>query len=136
MKKRLRKKLGNRYDLLRRAKRQKNKRKGRRYLAYDLVPIGKTDKTKLNNDGYTSYSYATHWFVEVVPGSIHYKQPYIVYVSPTTSKSKSHSHVFLQVNTVENPDDILLLFHKIVEDMKNDCFWDADYAAIFHSGKG
>ncbi|MBN6205304.1 hypothetical protein JYK21_02480 [Ralstonia pickettii] len=130
MKKRLKKKLEKRYALLKQAKRQKYKKRGRRYIAYELVPMGETDKIKLENEGY-SYPFATHWFVEIATIFTYYKHPYVVYIYPSTSKGIGQGSLFLQVATAKNPEDIVLLFNKIVEDMKNDRFWDADYAAIF-----
>lgn len=108
------------------------KRKGRKYLAYELVPMSEKDKLKLVNAGYTDYQFATHWLVEIVPTSPFLKRrPYGIHISPTTNSGRSHMDIVLQVNGVKNPDDIIPLFNKIVEDMKNDSFWGSDYAILY-----
>ena len=67
MKKRLKKKLTSpKFNLIQQAKRQKLKRRGRKTIFYEMVPIGREDRLELEKDGHMGeYPYATHWFVEI-----------------------------------------------------------------------
>ncbi|MCU9613023.1 hypothetical protein OEV98_05595 [Caldibacillus lycopersici] len=108
-----------------------HKRKGKKYLSYELVPMGETDRIKLLNAGYNKYSNATHWFVEIVPSFPRRTRPYGIEIYPTTNSGKTDVNIVLQVNGVKNPEDIIPLFNEIVEDMKNDSFWGTDYATLY-----
>lgn len=131
MNKRLRKKLGNRHNLLHQAQRKKQKRKGIRHIEYALIPIGKVDKSRLDQEGYDlDYPYATHWFIEIAPSSHYYKEPYIIYVYPCTSKGRSDTNSFFEIIYAGKQDEVITVFEKTVDDMKNDrhiaSFWDSD----------
>ncbi|MFS0673587.1 hypothetical protein [Ornithinibacillus sp. 179-J 7C1 HS] len=127
MNKRLKKKMGNRYNLIKRAERQTHKRKGMRYIDYALIPIGEKDKLRFDQEGYDiDYPYATHWFIEIAPT----KYYYIIYVYPCTSKGRSDTNSFLSVIYAGKLEKVMLAFKKTVDDIKNDRhianFWDSD----------
>ncbi|WP_047980513.1 hypothetical protein [Ornithinibacillus contaminans] len=131
MNKRLKKKLGNRYNLLIRAQRQKQKRKGMRHIEYALIPIGEKDKSRLDQEGYDlDYPFATHWFIEIVVSTHFYKEPYIIYVYPCTSTGRSDTNSFFEVIYAGKLDEVITVFEKTVDDMKNDkhiaSFWDSN----------
>jgi hypothetical protein len=66
LKKRLRKKFENRYNIFKEAERQKHKRKGKRCIQYELLPMGEDDKIAMLNDEITpDYPNATHWLLDV-----------------------------------------------------------------------
>ena len=121
MKRRLKKKFENRYNILKEAKRQKHKRKGYRCIQYDIFPMGENDKTAMNNDEITpDYPYATHWLLDVYYWN--FNNMYQVRVFPCSkfggSPTKSPVRmIFRSENT----------FEKVVEDIKKDMYWDADY---------
>lgn len=66
LKKRLKKKLWNQYNVLKRAKREKFKRRGYKCIDYALVTIGINDKLELDQEGYIlDYPYATNWLAQL-----------------------------------------------------------------------
>jgi hypothetical protein len=96
MNKRLKKKIGSRHNLVKRAERQKQKRKGLKYIDFALIPMGEADKLRFDKEGdKLDYPYATHWFIEISPSIHYYKERYIIYVYPCTSKGRSDTNHFL-----------------------------------------
>ncbi|QOY34651.1 hypothetical protein AWH56_018250 [Anaerobacillus isosaccharinicus] len=121
MKRRLKKKFENRYNILKEAERQNHKRKGNRCIQYELLPIGEADKNAMLNDEITpDYPKATHWLLDVYYWKLN--NIYQIRVFPCTkfggSPTKSPVRMIF---SSEN------MFEKVVEDMKKDKFWDADY---------
>lgn len=122
MRKRLKKKLENRYNALIEAKRQRFKRKGNRCIRYEFLPIGERGKYALNKDEITpEYPYATHWLIEV----LNRKHIYDIRIFPcsknggTTSSSPVQMIIFYD----ENVKQVVNTYKKVVEDMKSDRFW-------------
>ncbi|WP_042221627.1 hypothetical protein [Oceanobacillus manasiensis] len=132
MNKRVQKKVASKYNFLKRADRQKRKRRGRRCIDYALIPMGKTDKSRFVEEGdAVEYPYATHWFIEIAPhDTYYYKHPYIIYVYPCTSKATSDTNHFLEIIYAGQLHDVMMAFKNTVEDMKKDRhvenFWDSD----------
>lgn len=135
MKKRLRKKAENRYHVLKRAQREKVKRKGKGCIDYALVPIGINDQLALASEGYkTDYPYATHWLVQLndakekfpikndVYDAIHYVL--FVYLCNEQGKTSSNSAVNLHFLPVSPVDTIQAFFNTQVDAMKQDVFWE------------
>ena len=123
MKKRLKQKLGNKYNLLRRAKRQKLKRKGKQYIEYAHIPMGERDTISFIQEGYKlEYPHATHWFIEIVPSAYYSKEPYIIYTYPVTSKGGSETNLFLSIVDAGKLEEILPSFIGTVDKMKNDIY--------------
>ncbi|WP_381426421.1 hypothetical protein [Sporosarcina thermotolerans] len=117
MNKRLKKKIGNRYNLIKRAERQTHKRKGARYIDYALIPIGEKDKLRFDQEGYDiDYPFATHWFIEIAPTKFYY----IIYVYPCTSKGRSDTNSFFEVIYAGKLDEVILAFKKTVDEMEYD----------------
>ena len=135
MKKRLKKKLGNRYNVLKRAKREKLKKRGYKCIDYAIVPMGVKDKVNFDQEGYTpEYSYATHWFAQLVYSKEKFpiyktndKYQYILTVFPCNKNGGTHTEFAVQVIffKMEKPEKIISIFKKQIDDMKNDCFWNA-----------
>ena len=135
MKKRLRKKAGNRYNVLKRAQRAKLKRRGYKCIDYALVPIGIEDQLALDFEGYTpEYPYATHWLIQLaymkdkfpiknIPtyDSVHY----IITVFPCNERGGTHTEatIYLRFFTATTPDKIRAIFNNQVALMKKDGFW-------------
>ncbi|MFJ8262915.1 hypothetical protein ACIQ4I_13325 [Rummeliibacillus sp. NPDC094406] len=128
MRKRIKKKIENRYNALNNAIRQSHKRKGNKFIRYEFLPIGKRDKYNLNNDELTyDYPYATHWLIEAIA----WKHDNIsqIRIFPcsknggTTDISPVQIIVFYDINV----NEILETFEKVVEDMKSDRFWNTIY---------
>ncbi|MED4019186.1 hypothetical protein [Sutcliffiella cohnii] len=121
MKKRLKKKFENRYNLLEEAERQKHKRKGNRCIQYELLPMGKDDKIAMIKDEITpDYPNATHWLLDVYNRKLNNIYQIRVFPCSKFGGSPTKSPVRM-IFSSEN------LFGKVIEDMKMDKFWDADY---------
>ncbi|MDW0118651.1 hypothetical protein QTL97_17135 [Sporosarcina thermotolerans] len=132
MNKRQKKKVGTRYHLLRQAQRQAQKRKGEKCIAYEIVEIGKSDM--VHKDGFgTEYAYGTHWIVKVLHRkSVYFGKehtPYQTIVYPCTSHGTGDSNAALHVifHWREKSGDMIPFFERIVDDMKQDRYWEADY---------
>jgi hypothetical protein len=123
MNKRVKKKVASKYNLLKRADRQKRKPRGRRYIDYELIPMGKTDKLQFDKVGYDlDYPDATHWFIEIAPTRFYfyYKAPYIIFVYPCTNRAKSNSIAFLEIIYAGQLQDVINVYENTIEDMKKD----------------
>lgn len=121
MKRRLKKKVENKYNILKEAKRQKHKLKGNHCLEYELLSMGKGDKIALLNDEMTpDYPNASHWIVDVYYRKI--ENVFQVRIFPCSkfggSPTKSPVRMIFSCENV---------FEKVVEDIKKDKFWDAEY---------
>lgn len=134
MKKRLKKKAGNRYNVLKRAKRESRKRRGYKCIDYAIVPMGVKDRSGFDEEGYIlEYAYATHWVAELIYNKDIYfideKMPCIIRVFPCNKNGGTHTKFPLQLifYKIEEPKIIMSIFQKLVEDMKNDCFWNTVY---------
>ena len=137
MKKRAKKKLGNRYNVLKRAKREKSKRRGCKCIDYSIVPMGITDKSEFNQEGYgPEYPYATHWFAQLVYSKEKFpiyntndKYQYILTVYPCNKRGGTHteSAVRIILFEAEKLERITSFFREMVNDMEKDCFWNAAY---------
>ncbi|USK61760.1 hypothetical protein [Peribacillus asahii] len=126
MRKRLKKKLENRYNALKEAKRQRHKRKGNRCIRYEFLPIGERDRYAFINDEVTpDYPSATYWLVE----AFCWKHNNILRIFPCSKigGSTSNSPVRMIIINDENVKEILNTFEKVIEDMKNDRFWHTIY---------
>lgn len=123
MRKRLKKKLTNRYNALHAAKRQRYKRKGTKCIAYEFLPIGERDKAALTNDeSISDYSFASHWLIEVYAWE-NFSQ---VRVFPCSKNGDTSSISPLQIIIFEGKKvkEISNAFKKACIDMKNDQFWE------------
>lgn len=121
MKKRLRKKFENRYNILKEVERQKHKRKGKRCIQYEFLPMGDEDKYAMLNDEITpDYPNATRWLLDVY----HWKMNNIYQVRVFPCSKCGGSPTKSPVRMIFNSEN---MFEKVVEDMKKDKFWDADY---------
>ncbi|WP_102275562.1 hypothetical protein [Cytobacillus massiliigabonensis] len=121
MKRRLKKKLVNRYNILKETERQKHKRKGNRCIQYELLPMGQDDKIAMFNDEITpDYPYSTHWLLDVYYWK--FNDIYQIRVFPCSKfgGSPTKSPVRL-IFSSEN------MFEKLIEDIKKDKFWEANY---------
>jgi hypothetical protein len=128
MRKRLKKKLESRHNALNEAKRQRFKRKGIRCIRYEFLPIGERDRFALTNDeSIPAYPHATHWLVEAIVAS-DYSQLRIFPCSKNGGTT-SISPVRMIIFSDKNVEKVLITFKKVVEDMKSDSFWNADYDA-------
>lgn len=125
MRKRLKKKLENRYNALNEAKRQGFKRKGIRCIRYEFLPIGERDKFALTNDEITpDYPYATHWLIEAFV----WEDSSQLRIFPCSKKGGTTSISPVRIIfSDKNVEQILITFKKVVEDMKSDRFWDSIY---------
>lgn len=129
MKKRIKQKLGNRYNLLRRAKRQKLKRKGKQCIDYAHVLMGEKDFISFNKEGYSAdYPYATHLLIEIVPCHYSYNAPYIIYTYPVNSTGRSNKNLILSIVDSGKLEDILPTYQETVEDIKNDRYMASLFA--------
>lgn len=134
MNKRKEKKVGTRYNLLRQAKRQTQKRKGEKCIAYAMVEMGANDLRSFQKGGFdTEYPCETHWLVKVLHRKNVYfdkkHAPFQTLIYPCTSEGTSDSEgpVHIMFHWREHPDEMLPFFERIVNDMKHDQYWDADY---------
>ena len=134
MNRRQKKKVGRRYQLLRKAERQAIKRKGEKCIAYTLVEMGVNDRSRFLEDGFDAeYSYATHWVVKVLHrNQIYFEKkhaPYQTIVYPCTGHGTSDSLSIMHIifHWTDKPEKIHLFFERIVEDMKKDRYGEADY---------
>ncbi|WP_332648973.1 hypothetical protein [Lysinibacillus sp. 54212] len=133
MKKRLKKKLGNQYNVLKRAKREKFKRRGYRCIDYAMVPIGINDRLELDHEGYIlDYPYATHWFAQLSYTKV--KSPiknvddscqYVITVFPCNKSGGTHTSapIYIYFYKAVELKIIISIFNKFVGNMINDCFW-------------
>ncbi|WP_260287744.1 hypothetical protein [Peribacillus aracenensis] len=119
MRKRLKKKLENRYNALNKAKRQRFKRKGNRCIRYEFLPIGERDK--YNDEITPEYPYATHWLIEAFDSQIR------IFPCSKNGGTTSSSPVQMIIFSYENVKQILNTLKKVVEDMKSDRFWQTIY---------
>ena len=134
MNRRQKKKVGRRYQLLRKAERQARKRKGEKCIAYTLVKMGVNDRSRFLEGGFDKeYHYATHWLVKVLHRNQMYfekkQAPYQTIVYPCTvhGTSDSISAVHIIFHWKNKPEEIQLFFMRIVDDMQKDRYSEADY---------
>jgi hypothetical protein len=121
LKRRLKKKFENRYNILKEVEHQKHKRKGNRCIQYALLPMGEDDKSAMFNDEITPYyPYATHWLIDVFYWNVY--KFFQVRVFPCSKYGGSPTNS--PVRMIFSNDNI---FEKVVEDIEKDKFWDADY---------
>ncbi|MBU8878840.1 hypothetical protein BGM26_07550 [Bacillus sp. FJAT-29790] len=121
MKRRLKNKLVNRYNILKGAGRQKQKRKGNRCIQYELLPMGEDDKLAMFNDKITpEYPYSTYWLLD----GYYWKFSNIYQVRVFPCSKSGGSPTKSPVRMIFSSENI---FEKVVEDIKKDKFWDADY---------
>ncbi|SES46075.1 hypothetical protein [Psychrobacillus sp. OK032] len=126
MRKRLKKKLENRYNALNEAKRQRFKRKGIRCIRYEFLPIGERDKFALTYDEITpDYSYATHWLIEAFVWED--SSQLRIFACSKNGGTSSISPVQMIIFSDNDVEQILNTFKKVFEDMKSDKFWDTIY---------
>ena len=129
MKKRLKKKIQDRHNVLTETKRNMKKRKGIRGITYDFLPIGEKDKNLMNSDEVTpNYPYATHWLVDVY----HWKKNnnhFQIRIFPCSKNGGSPTDSPVQMINYSDGtiEEVLNTFQKVVEDMKHDRFWDTIY---------
>ena len=127
--------MGTRFHLLLKTRRQARKRKGQTCIANEIVEMGESDRTAFfDKEGYDpEYSNATHWLVKVVHRKdVYFRKehaPYQTLVYPCTSKgtSDSESAVHIMFHWRDKPEGMLPFFERIVKDLKNDRYWEADY---------
>lgn len=134
MNKRIKKKAGTRYHLLQQAKRQAQKRKGEKCIAYAIVKMGENDLAAFHKDGYdTMYTCETHWLVKILHRKNMYfgkeHAPYQALVYPCTRRGTSDSNAVFHLlfHWREKPEDMLPFFECIVNDMEHDRYSEADY---------
>lgn len=121
MKKRLKKKIINRYNALNGARRQRNKRKGVKCISYAFLPIGDRDKAVLATDEtIPDYSFASHWLIEAYAWQ-DFSQ---VRIFPCTEDGGTINSSPLQMLVFEGKEvkGILSEFNKAVRAMENDRF--------------
>jgi hypothetical protein len=121
MKKRLRKKVTNRYNALNGAKRQRGKQKGVKCIRYAFLPIGERDKDALTIDEMIpDYSFASHWLIEAYA----WQDCSQVRIFPCTDNGGTTSISPLQMLFFEGKEvrGVLSEFRKAVKAMKNDRF--------------
>jgi len=125
LKRRLKNKLGNKYNILKEAERQKHKRKGNRCIRYELLPMGEDDKIAMLNDEITpDYPYATHWFLDIYYWKVNNTYQIRVFPCSKFGGSPTLSPVLITVLSDVNEDNALETFEEIVDDIKNRIFWD------------
>lgn len=135
LKKRLRKKAGTRYHVLKRAQRAKVKRKGKGCVDYALVPIGLNDQLALASEGCTiDYPYATHWLLQLneakekfpikndVYDAIHYLL--VVYLCNEQGKTNSDFAITIHFLPASTVDNVQAFFNTLLDAMKQDVFWE------------
>lgn len=125
MKKRLKKKLPNKYNALKGAERQKAKRKGIKCIRYAFLPIGERDKAALSVDEtIPNYSFASHWLIEVYAR----QNCSQVRIFPCAENGGTTSISPLQMLIFEGKEvrGVLSEFRKACKAMKNDSFWEID----------
>ncbi|TAA72564.1 hypothetical protein [Planococcus salinarum] len=123
MRKRLKKKLTNKYNVLNGAKRQRYKRKGVKCISYAFLPIGERDKAALSNDEMIpDYSFASHWLIEAYA----WEECSQVRVFPCSKKGGTTSSSPLHIIVLEGKKgkEVSTEFNKACKDMKNDRFWE------------
>ncbi|QMT17327.1 hypothetical protein H1Q58_15455 [Planococcus maritimus] len=121
MKKRLKKKITNRYNALNGARRQRDKRKGVKCISYAFLPIGERDKAVLAADEtIPDYSFASHWLIEAYAWQ-DFSQ---VRIFPCTEDGGTISSSPLQMFVFEGEEikRVLSKFKKAVKAMENDGF--------------
>lgn len=134
MNRRQKKKVGHRYQLLRKAERQARKRKGEKCIAYTLVEMGVNDRSCFLEDGLDKeYHYATHWLVKVLHrNQIYFDKkhaPYQTIVYPCTAHGTSDSLSIMHIifHWKNKPEEVHPFFVRIVQDMQMDRYSEADY---------
>lgn len=121
MKKRLKKKLTNRYNALNGARRQSGKRKGIKCLRYAFLPIGEKDKIALIADEMIpDYSFASHWLIEAYA----WQDCSQVRIFPCSENGGTLSISPLQMLIFDGKEvrGVLSEFKQAVKTMKNDRF--------------
>lgn len=120
MKKRLKKKIMNRYNALNGARRQRGKRKGVKCISYAFLPIGERDKAVLATDEtIPDYSFASQWLIEAYAWQ-DFSQ---VRIFPCTEDGGTISRSPLQMLVFEGDKiEVLSEFKKAVKAMENDEF--------------
>lgn len=121
MKRRLKKKIMNRYNALNGAMGQRDKRKGVKCISYAFLPIGERDKAILATDEtIPDYSFASHWLIEAYAWQ-DFSQ---VRIFPCTEDGGTISRSPLQMLVFEGKKvkEILSEFSKAVKVMENDRF--------------
>lgn len=122
MKRRLKKKQGSKYNLLKYVKRKMHNRTGGlKYITYEVIPMGAKDKLEFIKGYDPDYPFASHWFVEVIYHNT-WKE-YVVRIYPCTSKGRiNERYAYIRIVSFHKQEEIILVFGKIVDDMKNDNF--------------
>lgn len=121
MKKRLKKKVINRYKALNGARRQRGKRKGVKCIKYAFLPIGERDKAALATDEMIpDYSFASQWLIEAYA----WQDCSQVRIFPCTENGGTTSFSPLQMLVFEGKEvkGVLSEFRKVVKAMENDRF--------------
>lgn len=121
MKKRLKKKVTNRYNALSGAKRQRGKRKGVKCITYAILPIGERDKAALTTDEMIpDYSFASHWLIEAYA----WQECSQVRIFPCSENGGTTSSSPLQMLIFDGKEvrGVLSEFRKAVKAMKTDRF--------------
>lgn len=128
MKKRLKKKLGSKYNLLRYVQRQMYKRKGGgpKYITYEVIAMGEEDKSAFTE----GYGLDFYWFVKV------YYEPvwkdYVVKIYPCNRKGRiNERNSYVRIVSFKKKEEIMAVFEKIVDDMKNDNFMKEFYTCYY-----
>lgn len=125
MKKRVKKKITNKYNALNGAKRQRFKRKGVKCISYAFLPIGEGDKAALINDEMIpDYSFASHWLIEAYAWE-DWSQVRTFSCSENGSTTSS-SPLHMIILDGKKGEEISNEFNKACQDMKNDRFWKID----------
>lgn len=126
MRRRIKKKKVNKYNVLREAKRQKQKQKGVRCISYEFLPIGKQDRRALDMDELIpDYSFATHWLIEAYA----WNDSSQVRIFPCTENGGTTNISPLQIvlSDGNNVKDVKKDFKLVVEAIRNDHFWEPYY---------
>lgn len=128
MRKRIKKKMENKFNALVEAKRQSHKRKGNRCIRYEFLPIGKIDKHNLINDESTyDYPNATHWLIDAFVWKHHNSSVIRIFPCSKNGGTTDISPVRIIFFDDTNLNEILDTFEKVVDDMKSDKYWDTIY---------
>ncbi|MGO1059193.1 hypothetical protein ACTL32_08710 [Planococcus sp. FY231025] len=121
MRKRIKKKLTNKYHALKGAERQRGKRKGIRCIRYEFLPIGERDKIDLSHDETNpDYSFASHWLIEAYA----WQDCSQVRIFPCTENGGTTSSSPLQMIVFDGKEvtGVLHEFRKAIKAMENDKF--------------
>ena len=123
MRKRLKKKLTNKYNVLNGAKRQRYKRKGIKCIRYEFLPMGERDKAALTNDEMVpDYSFASHWLIEAYAWEA--CSQVRVFPCSKIGGTNSLSPLYMIILDGKKGNEVSTEFNKACKDMKNDRFWE------------